>query len=82
MRCRMWHRRVVPLPLNYGKPFGEGYIFTARVESTYTGPRYSIYFSDPYEFTGTYRQMPGYALLNAPRGDQSSRSVERYRFRE
>ncbi len=50
--------------LNYSKPLGESYTFTARVESAYTGPRYSIFFSDPYEFIGSYRQLPGYDLVN------------------
>ncbi len=54
--------------LNYSKAVGTSYTFTARLESSYTGPRYSIYFSDPYEFTGTYRQMPGYALVNLRAG--------------
>jgi iron complex outermembrane receptor protein len=53
---------------NYAKALGSSYTFTARVESTYTGPRYSIFFSDPYEFTGTYRQLPGYALVNVRAG--------------
>jgi outer membrane receptor protein involved in Fe transport len=50
--------------LNYSKPLGESYTFTARVESAYTGPRYSIFFSNPYEFIGSYRQVPGYDLVN------------------
>ena len=50
--------------LNYYRPLGDSYAFTARLENSYTGPRYSIYFSDPYEFTGTYRQMSGYDLIN------------------
>jgi outer membrane receptor protein involved in Fe transport len=54
--------------LNYSKLLGASYTFTARLESSYTGPRYSIYFSDPYEFTGTYRQMPGYDLINVRAG--------------
>ena len=54
--------------LNYSKAFGSAYVFTARLENSYTGPRYSIFFSDPYEFTGTYRQMPGYDLLNVRAG--------------
>ncbi len=49
---------------NYSKPFGSGFAFTARLENSYTGPRYSIYFSDPFEFVGTYRQVPGYDLVN------------------
>jgi len=54
--------------LSYSKALGASYTFTARLESSYTGPRYSIYFSDPYEFTGTYRQMPGYDLVNVRAG--------------
>ena len=53
---------------NYSTALGQDYVFTARLESSYTGPRYSIYFSDPYEFTGTYRQMPGYDLVNVRAG--------------
>jgi outer membrane receptor protein involved in Fe transport len=56
------------ISLNYSKPFGSSYTFTARLENSYTGPRYSIYFSDPYEFIGTYRQMPGYDLVNLRAG--------------
>jgi outer membrane receptor protein involved in Fe transport len=50
--------------LNYFKPLSGSYAFTARLENSYTGPRYSIFFSNPYEFTGTYRQLPGYDLIN------------------
>ncbi len=54
--------------LSYSRPFGGSYTFTARLESSYTGPRYSIFFSDPYEFVGTYRQLPGYDLINVRTG--------------
>jgi outer membrane receptor protein involved in Fe transport len=54
--------------LNYSKPLSSSYTFTARLENAYTGPRYSIYFSNPYEFTGTYRQMPAYDLINVRTG--------------
>jgi outer membrane receptor protein involved in Fe transport len=54
--------------LSYSKPLNGSYTFTARVENSYTGPRYSIYFSDPFEFVGTYRQMPGYDLVNVRAG--------------
>src|SRR5580658_357490 len=54
--------------LSYVKPLGSSYTFTARLENSYTGPRYSIYFSNPYEFTGTYRQMPAYDLINVRAG--------------
>jgi iron complex outermembrane recepter protein len=54
--------------LSYLKPLGGSYTFTARLENSYTGPRYSIFFSNPYEFTGTYRQLPGYDLINVRAG--------------
>jgi iron complex outermembrane recepter protein len=54
--------------LSYSKPLSGSYTFTARLENSYTGPRYSIFFSNPYEFVGTYRQLPGYDLLNARAG--------------
>jgi outer membrane receptor protein involved in Fe transport len=56
------------ISVNYVRSLGGNYSFTARVENAYTGPRYSIYFSDPYEFVGTYRQMPGYDLVNVRAG--------------
>jgi iron complex outermembrane receptor protein len=56
--------------LSYARPLGDSYAFTARLENSYTGPRYSIFFSNPYEFTGTYRQLPGYDLLNIRAGVQ------------
>jgi iron complex outermembrane recepter protein len=54
--------------LSYSKPLGGAYTFTARVENSYTGSRYSIFFSNPYEFTGTYKQLPGYDLVNVRAG--------------
>ncbi len=54
--------------LNYAKPLGGSFTFTARLENSYTGPRYSIFFSDPYEFVGTYKQLPGYDLINVRAG--------------
>jgi iron complex outermembrane receptor protein len=54
--------------LNYLASLGSSYTFTARLENSYTGPRYSIFFSNPNEFTGTYRQLPGYDLINARAG--------------
>ena len=54
--------------LSYSRSLGSSYTFTARLENSYTGPRYSIFFSDPYEFTGTYKQLPGYDLLNIRTG--------------
>jgi outer membrane receptor protein involved in Fe transport len=54
--------------INYSKPLGGSYTFTARLENSYTGPRYSIFFSNPDEFVGEYRQLPGYDLLNMRAG--------------
>src|SRR6202167_3492358 len=34
--------------LSYFKLLGGAYTFTARLENSYTGPRYSIFFSNPY----------------------------------
>jgi outer membrane receptor protein involved in Fe transport len=56
------------LSLNYSKALAGSYTFTARLESAYTGPRYSIFFFDPYEFVGNYRQVPGYDLVNVRAG--------------
>jgi iron complex outermembrane recepter protein len=54
--------------LSYSKPLSNSYTFTARLETTYTGPRYSISFPNPYEFTGTYIQLPSYTLTNIRAG--------------
>ncbi len=54
--------------LSYSKPLSGSYTFTARLENSYTGPRYSIFFSDPYEFVGTYKQLPSYDLINVRAG--------------
>jgi outer membrane receptor protein involved in Fe transport len=54
--------------LSYSRPFGGSYTFTARLENSYTGPRYSIAFPNPDEFVGTYIHLPGYDLVNARAG--------------
>ncbi len=54
--------------ISYSRAIGDAYTFTARLENAYTGPRYSISFPDPYEFTGTYTQLPGYDLINVRAG--------------
>ena len=68
--------------LSYSRPLGGSYAFTARLEDSYTGARYSIFFSNPYEFTGTYRQLPGYNLVNVARRGKMSRFVERHIVRQ
>jgi outer membrane receptor protein involved in Fe transport len=57
--------------LNYALPLTSTYTLTARLEDSYTGPRYSIFFSDPYEFSGIYKQLPGYSLVNFRLGIKS-----------
>jgi outer membrane receptor protein involved in Fe transport len=54
--------------VNYSALFGGSYTFTARLEDSYTGPRYSIFFPDPYEAVGTYIQLPSYSLINVRAG--------------
>jgi outer membrane receptor protein involved in Fe transport len=43
-------------------------MFTARLENSYTGARHSISFPNPYQFTGTYIQLPSYDLINLRAG--------------
>ena len=54
--------------LSYSKPIRGSYTFTARVENSYTGPRYSLDFANPYEAVGHYIQLPGYDLTNVRMG--------------
>jgi iron complex outermembrane recepter protein len=54
--------------LSYSIRLTSSYTFTARLENSYTGARYSIFFSNPFEFTGTYRQLPAYDLINVRAG--------------
>jgi iron complex outermembrane recepter protein len=54
--------------LNYSKALSSSYTFTARVENSYIGPRYSISFPYPYQFTGAYIQLPSYDLVNVRAG--------------
>jgi len=52
----------------YAGPISADYSFTARLESTYTGARYSIAFPNPYEATGTYIRLAAYDLVNIRAG--------------
>ncbi len=54
--------------LNYSAPLSGNYTFTARLEESYTGQRYSLGFTNPYESTGTYIPMAAYALTNVRAG--------------
>jgi iron complex outermembrane recepter protein len=56
--------------LVYFRPLNDYYSFTARVETTYTGRRYSLSFPNPYEASGEYIPMAAYALTNIRAGLQ------------
>ena len=57
--------------LDYHIGLSAGYSITARLETTYTGQRYSLAFPNPYEATGTYIPMAAYALTNVRVGIKS-----------
>lgn len=50
--------------LDYSRPLGAVYTLTARLESTYTGKRYSLAFPAPYQASGAYVPMAAYDLTN------------------
>ena len=50
--------------LNYSHTLNDSYTLTARLETTYTGKRYSLSFPNPYEASGTYIHMAAYDLTN------------------
>jgi len=54
--------------LNYSRPIGADFTFTAKLENTYTGKRYSLGFPEPYTSTGAYVPMAGYDLTNIRAG--------------
>ena len=54
--------------LNYSRPLGATFTFTARLENTYTGRRYSLAFPEPYTPYGAYVPMAGYDLTNIRAG--------------
>jgi outer membrane receptor protein involved in Fe transport len=57
--------------LSYLKPLTSKYSFTGRVETSYTGARYSLEFPYGYSTNGEYGQLPGYSLTNIRAGIQS-----------
>jgi outer membrane receptor protein involved in Fe transport len=59
--------------LNYSAPLSNGYTFTARLENTYTGPRYTNTFPVPVQAFGEYQEMAGYDLTNIRAGIRSER---------
>jgi outer membrane receptor protein involved in Fe transport len=57
--------------LSYLKPLTDKYSFTGRVETSYTGSRYSLEFPLGFSTNGEYQQLPGYSLTNFRAGIQS-----------
>jgi len=58
--------------LSYTKPLNDTYKFTAKVENSYTGPRYSLAFPFPNNAFGQYVPLAAYDLTNIRAGIQSS----------
>ncbi|MDB5363946.1 MAG: TonB-dependent receptor [Rhodospirillales bacterium] len=58
--------------LTYEKPLTDKYIFTARLENSYVGQRYSLAFPVGFTLNGAYTPLPAYDLTNIRFGIQSS----------
>jgi outer membrane receptor protein involved in Fe transport len=54
--------------LNYTHQLNDDFTFTAKVENSYTGRRYSLAFPEPYTPYGAYVPMAGYDLTNLRAG--------------
>jgi outer membrane receptor protein involved in Fe transport len=54
--------------LSYTRPLNDAFTFTARIENSYTGQRYSLTFPTQNEATGIYTLMPAYDLVNIRAG--------------
>jgi len=54
--------------LSYSKPLNGSCTFTARVENSYTGKRYSLAFPVPYQANGAYVPMAAYDLSSIRAG--------------
>jgi outer membrane receptor protein involved in Fe transport len=59
--------------INYSTPLSDGYTFTARLENTYTGKRYTNTFPVPVQAYGEYQPMAAYDLTNIRAGIRSER---------
>jgi iron complex outermembrane receptor protein len=59
--------------LSYARALTHTYQFTARVENSYVGPRYSLNFPYGYSANGKYSQLPSYDLTNVRAGIASDR---------
>ena len=58
--------------LTYEKPLNDTYTFTARLDNSYVGQRYSLAFPVGYTLNGAYTPLPAYDLTNVRFGIQSS----------
>jgi outer membrane receptor protein involved in Fe transport len=58
--------------LTYEKPLTDKYTFTARLENSYVGQRYSLAFPVGFTLNGAYTPLPAYDLTNVRFGIQSS----------
>jgi outer membrane receptor protein involved in Fe transport len=58
--------------LSYSRPLSDTYKFTAKVENSYTGQRYSLAFPFPNNAYGQYVPLAAYDLTNIRAGVQSS----------
>jgi len=54
--------------LSYTRPLNSDLMFTAKVENTYTGRRYSLAFPEPYTAYGAYIPLAAYDLTNIRMG--------------
>ena len=50
--------------LSYSRPLSDAFTFSAKLENSYTGKRYSLAFPEPYTSYGAYVPMAAYDLTN------------------
>ena len=60
--------------LSYSRPLSDTFTFTAKLENTYTGQRYSLAFPVPDNSFGAYEPMAAYDLTDIRVSIQSSHS--------
>jgi iron complex outermembrane recepter protein len=58
--------------LSYSKPLSDTYTFNAKLENSFTGPRYSLAFPFPNNAFGQYVRLKSYDLTSIRAGIQSS----------
>ena len=54
--------------LSYTKPIDNDFTFTAKLENSYTGRRYSLAFPEPFSSFGAYVPLAAYDLTNVRMG--------------